>query len=1238
MPQFTHLHVHTQYSILDGAASIPSLIKRAKEFGMTAVAITDHGNMFGVKEFFDTARAAGIKPILGCECYVVKDRFEKDASEKSGDHLILLAKNLTGYHNLIKMVSYSWTEGFYYKPRIDKKLLHEFHEGIICSSACLGGELPQAIMHGRLDEAEAIVREFKEIFGEDYYLELQLHRSLSGAPDTDTCRHQVEVNKEIVRLSEKYGVKLIATNDVHFTLEEDAPAHDHLICLNTGRDLDDPNRMRYTGQEFFKSPDEMAALFPDHPEALANTMEIADKVEVYELEHKPLMPDFPLPEDFVIDPEELRAIFLKRFDSQIETQRKKLKDADDEKRASIERRIASLEADKARAAEAPSLDDFVQGNEEQAEWLTVSKQYMYLVSLTMKGAHERYGDPDEKTLERIKYELRTIEWMGFPGYFLIVWDFIRAAREMGVSVGPGRGSAAGSVVAYCLKITNIDPLKYDLLFERFLNPERISLPDVDVDFDEDGRADVLRYVIGKYGKKRVAQIVTFGTMAPKLAIRDVARVEKLPLADSDRLAKLIPEKLPTEKGVTPFQMAYRESPELAKERESDNQLIRNTLKYAEKLEGSIRQTGVHACGVIIGKDDLEKFAPVATAKDADLNVVQFEGKLVESVGLIKMDFLGLKTLSIIKDALDNIRRVKGVDLDIDSIPLDDKKTYQLFGKGETTGIFQFESDGMKKHLRALQPNRLEDLIAMNALYRPGPMEYIPNFIARKQGREKVTYDLPEMEEYLADTYGITVYQEQVMLLSQKLAGFTGGQADTLRKAMGKKKKDVLDKMKTTFLEGAAERGHDREICEKIWGQWEAFASYAFNKSHSTCYAYVAYQTAYLKAHYPSEFMAALLSRNLSSMDKIAFFMDECKRMGIKVLGPDINESIESFTSDRDGNVRFGLAAVKGVGEAAMTTIVKEREQGGKFRDMYDFVERINLQAVNRKNIENMALAGTFDSISGWHRSRFFAADPREKDGPSFIEQLVRYGNRVQTERNTAQQSLFGGTDQVDIQPPAAPASEEWSKLETLNHEKEMIGMYLSSHPLDDYALVIRRYCNTRLTQLGNLNEMRNRDFTVAGMVTDVQNLYTRSGKPFGRFRIEDYSGQHEFALFDKDYENFRKYLFKDYFLLIRGSVRPRPYRNDEYEAKITGIQMLGDAMDAITELTITLPVGDITSEVTASLAEHVISSKGKINLRIKVVDPHEDVSLNLFSRKYKVALSPELIAWLDGSNLNYAIS
>ena len=1218
MPDFVHLHVHTQYSILDGAAAIKPLIKRAKALGMNAIAITDHGNMYGVKNFHDTATDAGVKPILGCEVYVVKNRFEKDKDEKAGDHLILLAKNLEGYHNLCKMVSYSFTEGFYYKPRIDKQLLEQYHEGLICCSACLGGEVPQAIMHNDMEEAERVVQWFKGVFGDDYYLELQLHPSGDPQKDADVYENQLRVNKALLELAAKFGVKYICSNDVHFILAEDAVAHDHLICLNTGRDLDDPNRMRYTFQEYLKSPEEMAALFPDHPEALATTLEIAAKCEDYKLTHAPLMPNFPPPEDFKIDLAELRESFVKKIED------------------------AELLARIGACASVEELERLVAHDKELSDRLMVAKQYCYLVDLTYKGAHRRYGEVlDEKVEERLKYELKTIEWMGFPGYFLIVWDYIRAAREMGVSVGPGRGSAAGSVVAYCLKITNIDPLKYDLLFERFLNPERISLPDVDVDFDEDGRADVLRYCVQKYGQKRVAQIVTFGTMAPKMAIKDVARVQKLALSESDRLSKLVPDKITPDKkhGETPFDFVYKESPELAAERESPNQLIRNTLKYAEKLEGSIRQTGVHACGVIIGQDDLEKFAPMAIAKDAELNVVEFEGKEVESVGLIKMDFLGLRTLSIIKDAVENVKAVHGVDVAIDDIPLDDAPTYEVFARGDTTGLFQFESPGMKKHLRNLKPNRFEDLIAMNALYRPGPMEYIPNFIARKHGQEPVTYEIADMEEYLSDTYGITVYQEQVMLLSQKLAGFTGGEADTLRKAMGKKKRDVLDKMKPKFINGCKERGHDEKICDKIWGDWEAFASYAFNKSHSTCYAYVAYQTGYLKAHYPSEFMAALLSRNLADIKQLTLYMNECKRMGIRVLGPDINESMRTFSSNKSGDVRFGLGAVKGVGEAAVESIIAERNANGRFKDIYDLMERVNFTAVNRKCFENLAYAGGFDSISGFHRGKFFGADARDNTGITFIEQLMRYGQRFQAEKNNAQQSLFGGGGQVDIQRPVLPACADWTQLETLAKEREMIGLYLSAHPLDDYKVIINHMCKTQLTELENLEPFKGQEIAVAGMVVSVQNLMTKTGKPWGKFVLEDYNGTHEFALFGKDYENFRKYLFSDYFLFIRGRVQPKPYNDKELEFKIISMVQLSEMRDTmIKEMNVLLPVEDVTPTLVRELTEKVKEAKGETLFRISVIDREAHVSLSLFSKSHKVSLTQSLVSYLDDNEIKYSIA
>ena len=1206
MSQFVHLHVHTQYSILDGASAIKPLIKRAKALGMPSLAITDHGNMFGVKEFHDAAVKEGVKPILGCEVYVATgSRFDKKRGrEDRGHHLILLAKNLTGYHNLAKMVSYAFTEGYYYHPRVDKELLRTYHEGIICCSACLGGELPQAIMHGGFDKAEAVVREFKEIFGDDYYLEMQLHRSGDPRRDADVYENQKRVNAVILELAAKHNVKYIASNDAHFIMADDAEAHDRLICLNTGKDLDDPTRMRYTGQEYLKSEQEMAELFGDHPEALTTTLEIADKVEEYSLEHKPLMPNFPIPDDFPIDLPQLKESFSKKIKDEV------------------------LLAEVQRAT---SLDELIGGHPELAESLMIAKQFLYLKHLTFEGARRRYGELNEQILKRLDYELSTIEWMGFPGYFLIVWDFIRAARELGVSVGPGRGSAAGSVVAYSLGITNIDPIKYDLLFERFLNPDRISLPDVDVDFDEDGRADVLHYVVEKYGSKRVAQIITFGTMAPKAAIKDVARVQKLPLSESNRISKLVPEK----PGTT-FEKAFKEAPELLAERESENPLIRATMKYAEQLEGSVRQTGVHACGVIIGQDDLEKFAPIAIAKDAELNVVQFEGKQVESVGLIKMDFLGLKTLSIIKDALENIEASKGVKIDIDAIPLDDSATYELYSRGETTGLFQFESPGMKKHLRNLKPNRFEDLIAMNALYRPGPMEYIPSFIARKHGQEKVTYDIPDMEEYLKDTYGITVYQEQVMLLSQKLAGFTGGQADTLRKAMGKKKKDVLDKMKPQFIEGAQKNGHDPKICEKIWSDWEAFASYAFNKSHSTCYAYVSYQTAYLKAHYPAEFMAALLSRNLSDIKKISFFMDEFKRMGLSVLGPDVNYSKSRFSVDDEGNVRFGLAAIKGVGEAAVQDIVECRQRDGKFKSVYDFMERVNLQAVNRKTLENLAVGGAFDSISDLPRSAYFASDGREG---TFLEALVRYGNRVQSEKANVQQSLFGGGNaEADIQKPEPLPHEPWTKLEMLNKEREVIGIYLSSHPLDDFSVIIRHYCHSTLGDLQDLPSMKNKDFTVAGMVTSVTHLTTKTGKPYGRFTIEDYNSSHEFVLFSKDYENFRRYLYEGYYLLVRGRVQERTYNPNELECRINSMMMLSEAQETlIRELTIALPVAELTEDIVSQLKETINENRGNVTLRVKVLDPQADVAVNLYSKTLKVGMTPGMVRFLDDNALRYTL-
>ncbi len=1184
MPDFVHLHVHTQYSILDGASDIRKLISRTKEMGMSAIAITDHGNMYGVKEFHDVCTREGVKPIIGCEVYVVKDRFTADKDEKAGDHLVLLAKNHTGYQNLCKIVSYSWTEGFYYKPRIDKTLLREHGEGLICCSACLGGEVQQAILRGDIKGAEGIVREFMEIFGEDYYLEMQLLPTLNPATDNEVCDSQRRVNKELVELGKKLGVKYIVSNDVHFVDAADAEAHDHLICLSTGKDLDDPKRMHYTFSEWLKSPDEMAALFPDHPEALAVTVEIADKVEKFSLDSPPLLPDFPVPAEF--------------------------DDPDKE---------------------------------------TVAKQFDYLRHLAYKGARERYGEElSEKVVDRLEYELKTIEWMGFPGYFLIVYF-----QDEGMVAKSWRKPqlAKQPVVAYALRITNIDPLRYDLLFERFLNPDRISLPDVDIDFDEDGRADVLNYVTEKYGKKRVAQIVTFGCMAPKMAIKDVARVQKLPLSESDRLTKLVPDRLAPKKGQTAFEHLYEVSAEMRAEKESPNDVIRRTLEYAEKLEGSVRQTGVHACGVIIGKDDLELYAPIATVRDKDKeaakgkkgedelkNVVQFEGGQVESIGLIKMDFLGLRTLSIIKDALQNIEQVHGERIDIEAVPLDDVETYELFSNGDTHGLFQFESAGMRKHLKNLKPTRFEDLIAMNALYRPGPMDYIPSFIKRKNGDEPVAYDIADMEEYLADTYGITVYQEQVMLLSQKLAGFTGGEADTLRKAMGKKQKAVLEKMKPKFIEGATAKGHDPKIVDKVWRDWEAFAEYAFNKSHSTCYAYVAYQTGWLKAHYPSEFMAAVLSRNLNNIKEITHYMQECKRMRINVLGPDVNESFHQFSSDRAGNVRFGLAGIKGVGEAAVRSIIEERRANGRFKDIYDFAERINTQAVNKKTLEGLAIAGALDALGGFHRSRFFAEE--SSGAGTFLEQLIRYGAKIQNERDNAQQSLFGGSAQVAVQKPVPPATSDWSQLETLNREREAIGIYLSSHPLDKYQTVISHLCTATLGDLGDLSGKADHDFTVAGMVTGVQNLVSQKGKPYGRIKVEDYDGNtHEFTLFDKDYEKWRIYFYTDYFLFIRGKIQNRFGREGELEAKIGSVMQLDDVeKNMLKEICITVPLEAVDGAFVAALDGAARASEGGLRLAVKVTDRKGGVSVKMHSRTRKVALSGGLTDFLDDNELRYVIA
>jgi len=1152
MALFSHLHVHTQYSILDGASSIPALVDRAKSLGMDALAITDHGNMFGAKEFHNYAVSKGIKPVLGCEIYIAKGSMEEKtgSEDRSGDHLILLAKNLTGYRNLIKLVSLAWTKGFYYTPRIDKKALEKYRDGLIATSACIAGEIPGEILNGNIEGAEKALKSYVDIFGEDFFLEIQRHETTEPDANIETFPKQQKVIEAFRRLSEKYGVKIIATNDVHFANKEDADAHDRLICINTAKDLDDPERMRYSRQEYLKSEEEMREIFSDIPEAIENVAEIISKIELYELDHDPIMPEFKIPPEF-------------------------------------------------------------------------SSESEYLRYLTYEGAKERWGVLTEEQKERLEFELDTIIRMGFPAYFLIVHDFLKAAREMGVAVGPGRGSAAGSAVAYCLRITDIDPIKYGLLFERFLNPDRISLPDIDIDFDEDGREQVLRYVVNKYGHDRVAHIITFGTMGAKMAIRDVARVQKLPLSEADRLAKMVPER----PGIT-LADAYAEVPELAKEKDSPNKLISQTLQFAEALEGSIRQTGVHACGIIISKEPLDNYIPLSTAKETDLFVTQYEGNHVESVGLLKMDFLGLKTLSIIRDAIENIKKRHGIEIDIENLPLDDKKTFELFSRGDTTGIFQFESDGMKRYLRELKPNRFEDLIAMNALYRPGPMENIPLYIKRKHGQEKIEYLLPEMEKYLADTYGITVYQEQVMLLSQELAGFTKGEADSLRKAMGKKKKALMEEMKARFMEGCLKKGYSEQLINKIWSDWESFAHYAFNKSHSTCYALVAFQTGYLKAHYPAEYMAAVLSRNISDLKKITLFIDEARRMGIEVLGPDINESDVKFTVNKDGNIRFGLGAIKGVGENAVMQVIEEREKNGPYRDIYDFVSRVNLNTLNRKNIEAMALAGAFDCFPEISREQYFAADAK---GTTFIEHLIRFGNNIKTIKNSSKNTLFGEDNGFSMKKPEPPSCDEWPKLEKLNREKEVIGFYLSSHPLDDFRLEIETFTNTTLEELrNNMQEFIERDVAVAGMVTETRNGISKNNKPYASFTLQDYTDSFRFVLFDKDCVEFSKYLVNGYFLLVKGKVQRRKYAENELDFRVKSITLLSSVKDElIKSVTIKVKAPDVDNELINQLTKMIKANPGETELRFLFIDPESKISLPMFSRTIKVRLNNDFITFLE---------
>ncbi|MFA5734326.1 MAG: DNA polymerase III subunit alpha, partial [Proteiniphilum sp.] len=1145
-------------------------------------------------------------PIVGCECNLARrDRFsQSEKIDGSGWHLVVLAKNLTGYKNLIKIVSKSWTEGFYYRPRIDKELLEQHSEGLIVSSACLGGEISRKVDSGQTSDAEEAVQWYKRVFGDDYYLELQRHKTNRPDADQSTYPKQERVNQELIRIARKYDVKLIATNDVHFVNEEDADAHDRLICLSTGKDFDDPDRMRYTKQEWLKSTEEMNRIFADIPEALTNTLEVADKVEFYSIDNPPLMPFYPIDPAFGTEEQ-----YREKYPEQV-------------------------------LMEEFGKDTFHRlGDYDKV--IRVKLEADYLAHLTFQGAQRRYGEElTEEIHERLTFELETIKRMGFPGYFLIVQDFINAAREMDVAVGPGRGSAAGSAAAYCLGITDIDPLKYDLLFERFLNPDRISMPDIDIDFDDEGRGKVLRWVTEKYGSEKVAHIITYGTMATKSSIKDVARVHKLPLSESNRLAKLVPDRIPNVKKVN-LRAAIDNVPELKEAANSSDPLLRDTLRYACMLEGNVRNTGVHACGVIIGQTDISDVVPISTAEDKEtrekLLVTQYEGSVIEETGLIKMDFLGLKTLSIIKDALVTIEQTRGVKINIDTIDMNDATTYRLYCNGQTTGTFQFESAGMQKYLKELQPSKFEDLIAMNALYRPGPMDYIPSFIARKHGREEISYDLPIMEKYLSETYGITVYQEQVMLLSRLLAGFTRGQSDELRKAMGKKLIDKMTALKEKFLAGGKQNGYQEKILNKIWADWEKFASYAFNKSHATCYSWVAYQTAWLKANYPSEYMAAVLSNNLNNITEITKFMDECKAMGMNVLCPDVNESFLKFSVNSEGDVRFGLAAIKSVGQGAANDIIAEREKNGPYSDIFDFVERVNLSSCNKKTIEALALAGAFDSLPGIHREQFFATNSK---GEEFMETLIRYGSKYQMDKQGAMVSLFGDDTSFQIARPEIPQAARWSDLERLNKERELIGIYLSAHPLDDYEFILKYVCNADTVRLQELEPLNGMEITFGGIITMVREGQTKRGSPYTIFKIEDYAGSYEMALFSEDSVNFGRYARIGLSIYIEGKVQPKRYRENELEVKITSISLLSEVKDKlVSKITLQMPLSKLDDTTVAELSALIKNNSGNSLLYFQIIGEERHMNIQLFSRPAKIRVNKHLVDTLrDELDIDFKIN
>ncbi len=1238
MQDFVHLHVHTYYSILDGQASIPKLVDKAVGNGMRGMAITDHGNMMGIKEFFNYCKGVNgklkdagkepFKPIFGCEMYVVRngrrltDR-DKAMGDSSGNHLVVLAKNERGYHNLIKLVSKAWTDGFYGRPRTDHVELEKYHEGLIVCSACIAGEVPAKILNDDIKGAEESVLWFKRVFGDDYYLELQRHEVTRTdiRANRETFPLQQRANKVIVELARKHDIKLVCTNDSHFVDEENAEAHDRLLCLSTGKDLDDPTRMLYSKQEWFKTREEMNEVFADIPEALANTCEILDKVETYSIDHDPIMPFFPIPEEFGSEDEYRQRITEQELYDEFTSDENGENQLPPEEGAKKIKKLGGYD-----------------------RIYRIKFEADYLSKLAYDGAKRLYGDPlSDEVRERVNFELHIMKTMGFPGYFLIVQDFINSAREeLGVMVGPGRGSAAGSVVAYCLGITKIDPIKYDLLFERFLNPDRISLPDIDTDFDDDGRGRVLEWVEDKYGHDKVAHIITYGTMATKNSIKDVARVEKLPLERSKQLCNAIPDKLPNGLKMN-LTNAISVIPELKEAEASADKLESETIRYAKMLEGTVRNTGIHACGTIICRDAISDWVPVSTAEDKSdpghkLLCTQYDGHVIEETGLIKMDFLGLKTLSQLKEAVENVRLTTGEIIDLDTIPIDDPLTYQLYCEGRTIGTFQFESAGMQKYLRELKPSVFEDLIAMNALYRPGPMDYIPSFIARKNGKEEIKYDIPCMEKYLKDTYGITVYQEQVMLLSRQLANFTRGESDALRKAMGKKKKAIVDAMKPKFIEGGKKNGHDPKVLEKIWSDWEKFASYAFNKSHATCYSWVAYQTAYLKAHYPAEFMAGIMSRSLDNISDITKFMDECRAMGIPTLGPDVNESRQKFSVNKKGEIRFGISAIKGVGGTAADAIISEREKNGPYKTIFDFIERVNLNAANRKCIESLVLSGGFDSF-GIKREDFFAPNAK---GEAFIDTFVRYGQTYQMEQSQMRNSLFGGENEVEIATPQIPKGEPWSDIERLNRERDLVGIYISAHPLDEYKIVLDNLCNTHCSELHHTTRIKDReDVIIAGIVTSIKSKFTKTGKPCGFVTLEDFEGSGELALFGEEWGRWNG-MFKEGCSVYITAKCQQKYRDSKfYDLKIQNIEYLQTIKDkAIDRITISLLTDELNDQIVTELNEIINDCPGQTKLFFQLHDASGKNHVLLRSNKRTVDVRHNLIAYIEQNKnvLDYKIN